>query len=151
MKWRIIICIYTTLLCLNNVFSQTNKADKILGIWLTGSTNGKVEIYKCGDKYCGKIVWMKNPTYEDGTPKMDKHNPDESKRSNRTMGLVMLSGFNYDEDMEWEDGEIYDPDDGKTYSCQLTLLENKQILEVRGYIGIPLFGRTEEWIKSSLH
>ena len=129
-----------------DAYCQSGEADEILGIWLTGSKNGKVEIYKCGSEYCGKIVWMRNPTYKDGSPKMDKHNPDESKRSNRTMGLVMLYGLEYDEDLEWEDGEIYDPDDGKTYSCEITMLEDKKILEVRGYIGIPLFGRTEEWI-----
>ena len=66
------------------------------------------------------------------------------------MGINILEGFSYDEDLEWEDGEIYDPDNGKTYSCVMNLIPEKNILEVRGYIGISLIGRTEEWIRSSL-
>jgi len=133
-----------------DVFSQSKEAEAILGIWLTGSKKAKVDIYKCGDKYCGKIIWLRDPHYEDGTPKRDKHNPDESKQKKLIIGSDILMGFEYDGDEEWDDGEIYDPDNGKTYSCVINMQDNKKILDVRGYVGFSLLGRTEEWLKSSL-
>jgi len=109
-----------------------------------------VKIYKCQDLYCGKIVWLRDPYYEDGTVKIDKKNSDESLQSRAVLGINILEGFVYNGELEWEDGEIYDPDNGKTYSCVINLNTEENILEVRGYIGFSWIGRTEEWIKSSL-
>lgn len=125
-------------------FAQTVSADAVLGTWLTASGKAKVEIYKEGNKYNGKIVWLKNPTYEDGKPKVDKNNPDKSKQMVPLLGLNMLKGFVFD-DGEWEDGTIYDPENGKTYSCIIKYRNG--MLDLRGYIGISLIGRTQTWIK----
>lgn len=131
-------------LCLSvAVFSQ--KADDIIGTWLTGSEKAKVQIFKSGDKYYGTIVWLRNPTYEDGTPKVDKNNPDKSKQGNTIVGLNMLKNFSFDED-EWNGGTIYDPENGKLYSCKISIRDGNK-LDVRGYIGISLLGRTETWFK----
>jgi uncharacterized protein (DUF2147 family) len=125
-------------------YAQTFSADAIVGIWLTASGKAKVQIYKEGDKYNGKIVWLKNPTYEDGKVKVDKNNPEKSKQGFPLLGLNMLKGFVFD-DGEWEDGTIYDPENGKTYSC--TMKMRNGFLDLRGYIGISLIGRTQTWIK----
>lgn len=125
-------------------FAQTVKADDILGTWLTGNGKAKVQIYKSGDKYNGKIVWLKNPTYEDGKPKVDKNNSDKTKQSTPIMGLNLLKGFVFDDD-EWEDGTIYDPENGKTYSCNIKMRNGS--LDVRGYVGFSMLGRTQIWIK----
>ena len=61
------------------------------------------------------------------------------------MGLKMLHGFSFKTD-EWTDGKIYDPESGKTYSAYMKL-ENKDKINLRGYIGISLFGRTSEWTR----
>lgn len=132
------------------ISSAQSEANEILGVWLTGTKKGKVEIYKCGNKYCGKIVWLREPLNDQGRPKLDKNNPDPVKRKKQILGLDILSGFEYDEDYEWEDGEIYDPDNGKTYSCLMELQDDKKTLEVRGYIGISLIGRTEYWQRTTL-
>ena len=63
------------------------------------------------------------------------------------MGLVILRDFVYDEEYVWEDGEIYNPKDGKTYSCKMELSKDKNTLEVRGYVGISLFGKTNTWTR----
>jgi uncharacterized protein (DUF2147 family) len=126
------------------VFSQTVAADAVLGTWLTASGKVKVMIYKEGNVYNGKIVWLKNPTYEDGKVKVDKNNPDKAKQSAPLLGLNMLKGFVFD-DGEWEDGTIYDPENGKTYSC--TIKFRRGMLDLRGYIGISLIGRTQTWYK----
>jgi uncharacterized protein (DUF2147 family) len=127
-----------------NTFAQTVNADAVLGTWLTGSGKGKVLIYKEGNKYNGKIVWLKEPNREDGTPKLDKNNADKTKQTTPIMGLNMLKGFIFDED-KWTDGTIYDPENGKTYSCKITFRDGK--LDVRGYMGISLIGRTDTWFK----
>ena len=57
-------------------FSQSKKGDDILGKWFTENNEAKVEIYKSGDKYYGKIIWLKEPNdKETGKPKKDKNNP----------------------------------------------------------------------------
>jgi uncharacterized protein (DUF2147 family) len=122
------------------------KADDIVGTWLTGGKEpAKIQIYKSGKKYYGKIVWLKNPL-SDGKQKIDKNNSDQSKRNQPIIGLVILTGFEFDDD-EWNNGNIYDPESGKTYSCYLSL-KNSTTLKVRGYIGFSLFGRTEFWTRT---
>jgi len=125
-----------------------NKVDDITGIWLTGGKQpAKIQIYKSGEKFYGKIIWLKNPT-ENGKQRVDINNPDETKRSNPIIGLVMLNGFKFDGDDEWKGGDIYDPESGKTYSSYL-YLKDKNTLKVRGYVGISLFGRTETWTRTN--
>ncbi|HBH07434.1 MAG TPA: DUF2147 domain-containing protein [Flavobacteriales bacterium] len=118
-------------------------ADDILGKWKTDEDKSVVEIFKKGDKYFGKVVSLKEPYEEDGTEKLDKNNPDESLRSRKIKGMVLLMDFVFD-DEEWEDGEIYDPESGNTYSCEMTL-DGQDLLKVRGYIGFSWIGRTTEW------
>ncbi len=119
-------------------------ADAILGVWLTGTGKGHVQIYKQGNQYFGKIVWLKEPNDTDGKPKVDKNNPDAKKRSQPILGLINLRNFAYDDDNVWEDGKIYDPEAGKDYSCKMTL-KDANTLDVRGFIGISLIGRTDTW------
>jgi uncharacterized protein (DUF2147 family) len=62
------------------------------------------------------------------------------------MGLLLLRDFVFDGDDTWEDGEIYNPKEGKTYSCKITF-DEKDKIKVRGYIGISLFGKTVYWTR----
>jgi len=124
-------------------FVQTPKADDVAGNWYTAQNKAKVQIYRSGNKFFGKITWLKEPNNPDGKPKVDKNNPDASKRANPIVGLQILSGFVFEDD-EWVSGDIYDPENGKTYSCKMSM-PDKNTLKVRGYIGISLFGRTETW------
>ena len=128
--------------------SAQTKGDAIIGIWLTsGKEPARIQVYKQGNTYYGKIVWLKNPT-TNGVAKVDSKNPDKSKRSREIIGLVILNNFSFD-DEEWSGGKIYDPESGNTYSCNLSLKDNNT-LKVRGYIGISLLGRTETWTRSAL-
>ncbi len=126
--------------------------DQILGIWNTaGST--RIEIFKCGDNYCGKIVELKNPNYSAndkrgmaGQPKVDRNNPDPDLKTRPILGLLMLEGFTYSGGNVWKGGKIYDPENGKLYKCKMTLSDPNR-LEVRGFIGISWLGRTEIWTR----
>lgn len=123
------------------VFAQ--KKDDILGKWINPSGEGQIEIYKRGEKFFGKLVWIKDPNDENGKPKTDEKNPNESLRNKPVLGLEILKNFEFNGG-KWQDGTIYDPKSGKTYSCKLTLKEPNQ-LSIRGYIGVSLIGRTEVW------
>jgi len=125
--------------------AHAGEADAIIGQWFTDGKESRVKIYKCEDAYCGKIVWLKEPKNEDGTDKVDAENPDESKRDNEIIGLNIARYFKYKGENKWADGNIYDPKNGKTYSCKMNLEGDK--LSVRGYVGISLLGRTTVWTR----
>jgi uncharacterized protein (DUF2147 family) len=126
-------------------FVRATGPDDILGIWLTAKGKGEMQIYKEGNKYFGKIIWLAEPNDANGLPKKDKNNPDPNLQGKPLAGAVLLRNFVYD-DGEWNSGRIYDPQNGKDYKCYLKLKDAKT-LNVRGYIGISLLGRTEVWTK----
>ena len=117
--------------------------DAIIGKWVNSSGEAHVDITKRGDKYFGKIVWLKAPKDDKGGVKTDLKNPEESLRSKPILGLEILKNFVF-EDGKWTDGKIYDPKSGKTYSCNMTMKGN-DVLNMRGYVGISLIGRSETW------
>ncbi len=118
---------------------QINQS-QILGEWMSPKKDSRVLIYKQGEKYYGKITWGS------GSSTKDEKNPKAELRSRDLVGLVILNDFKFDGDDTWEDGSIYDPREGKTYSCKMTLKDAGR-LSIRGYIGISLFGRSEVWTK----
>jgi len=124
--------------------ASAQKADDILGKWINPSGEGQVLIYKKDNKYYGKLVWLKIPD-RDGKPKMDIKNPDKALQSRPELGLELLQDFTFNGEDVYEDGTIYDPKSGKTYSCKMTLEGTS--LKIRGYVGISLFGRTEVWTR----
>ena len=126
-------------------YSFNPGADEILGLWLNHEKDAHIEVYKCGDSFCGKIIWLKNPD-EDGAPKKDKHNPDDTLKGEPVLGLDMLSGFSYKGNKKWDDGKIYNPREGKTYSCYL-LIKDDGSLKVRGFIGVSIIGKTNYWTR----
>lgn len=131
-------------LSLSFQYSWANDGDKVLGLWKNGEGTGIVQIYKKGDKYFGKIVWLKIPNNPDGTPRTDVNNPEESLRKKPIKGLENLRNFEFVSKNVWENGQIYDPKTGNDYSCEMKLV-NENTLEVRGFIGVSLFGKTDVW------
>lgn len=117
----------------------------VLGLWNTEDNDSKLEFFKCGDKVCVKIAWLKEPNYSDskegpvGTPKVDRNNPDHALKNRPMIGLQIMEGFTPVGDDRWENGVIYNPDNGKSYRGKLHLTSPYK-LELRGYIGISLFG-----------
>ena len=128
-------------------YLKADNPDAIVGVWKTGEGTAMVRIYKNGDKYQGKIVWLKKDKEDDGGPRIDKNNPDTKKRKNLMIGLQILNSFKYyKNDKVWDDGTIYDPKNGKTYSCKITQNANGD-LNIRGFIGFSLIGRSELFTK----
>jgi uncharacterized protein (DUF2147 family) len=127
--------------------------DAVIGKWWNQEGTSQIEIYQQHGKYAGRIVWLKEPNYPaddakgmSGKPKVDRENPDVAQRNQPLLGLVMVWGFTYSGDNLWENGRIYDPRDGKTYKCKMTL-KSPDVLDVRGFIGLSLFGKTNVWTR----
>lgn len=124
-------------------YSQLNKnkkSDAIIGVWMNAENNAKFQIYENNNLYFGKIIWGT------GRESKDKNNPNPKLRSRELVGVVILKNFSYDEENTWINGTIYDPKEGKLYSCILTLTSTNK-LDVRGYVGFSLFGKTETWTR----
>ena len=116
------------------------------GTWYNEEKTGKIQFFKQGDKINGKIVWIKDPN-ENGKPRLDKENPDAKLKTRPILGIMNLKNFKNTGKGTWEDGEVYDPKNGKTYSCKMTLVNPTQ-LDVRGFIGISIIGRTSKFTKA---
>lgn len=123
------------------------KADAIKGVWWNAEKTAKIQVYEQNGKYYGKIIHLVEPMDESGKPKTDKENPNTKLKSRKMDGLVILTGLEYAGDKEYEDGEIYDPKSGKTYSANAELVGNDK-LDLRGYIGFSLIGRTSTWTRA---
>ena len=118
------------------------QSDRLEGVWFNDKKDAKIQIYKAKDgKFYGKILWLKEPM-KNGKLKVDENNPKEQMQQQPLVGLVILKGFEKDGDT-YDDGTIYDPENGKTYDCIMTL--KGKTVSIRGYIGISWIGRTTVW------
>lgn len=116
-----------------------------LGVWTNEDGKARFEIYKCGDNLCGKIVSLKEPN-RNGKPKLDINNEDKKLKNRPLLGMEFMQGFEYEGNNKWDEGTIYDPESGKTYSCYMKMTGPNK-MEVKGYIGISLIGRTQNWTR----
>ena len=129
------------------IFAQSKDADKLVGVWQPSAGRSYIKVDKIGNKFYGRVVWLKEPNDAEGNPRFDKNNPDESLRSTPLKGYRVLKDFTYDEEGKlWEGGTIYDPKNGTTYNCKIELTEDNKI-EVRGFVGAAVFGRTDVWTR----
>ncbi len=126
-----------------------NPNSKILGIWWNEEKTSRVEVFEENGKIYGKIVWLKKTTNPDGSsPRTDIHNPNPDVRKRELIGTIILKNLEWDDDdNEWDDGEIYDPASGKTYSCYAHLQKDGK-LYLKGYVlGMPFLGRSTLWTR----
>lgn len=122
-------------------------ADKLQGVWQPSDGRSMLKIDKIGSKFYGRVVWLKEANDADGNPRTDVNNPDEKLRSTPLKGYRVLKDFTYNSDEKiWDGGTIYDPKNGTTYNCKIEMKNENQI-EVRGYVGTEMFGRTDVWTR----
>lgn len=120
-------------------------AQDVIGKWKLDDGSAIVEVYKNGDAYNGKIVWLAEPNGPDGKAAVDVNNPDKALRSRKLIGLNMLNSLKKDKD-EYSGGSIYDPGNGKTYNCSMKV--EGDVLHVRGSLDKRgLLGRTMDWFR----
>lgn len=116
------------------------------GVWMTEDERAALTISECGDRLCGRIVWLESMRGPSGTLRRDEENPDPAKRSEQICGLVVITDLERSGTDTWE-GSVYNPQDGKTYSGRITVLSDTA-LQVRAYVGLPFFGRSQIWTRA---
>jgi uncharacterized protein (DUF2147 family) len=122
-----------------------DEGDRLIGVWEPSHGKARVKVERIGNKYFGKIVWLREPDDPNtGQPKVDKNNPDEAMRSTPLRGYRILKDFIYSGKNEWSEGTIYDPENGSTYSCVISM-KDANTLDIRGFIGVKALGRTDVW------
>lgn len=119
--------------------SHQDNLNSPLGYWKTEEGKAKVHVYTCGENICGKIVALKEPN----DPQTGKSKADP--KGVPMINMEIMKGFKKENETHWKDGEIYDPKEGKMYSAELTLAEEGKKIELRGYVLVTLFGRTQTW------
>jgi glucan biosynthesis protein C len=117
-----------------------------VGLWYAEGGAAQVAIAPCGDALCGQVVWLRSPFDENGCDLRDRNNPDPALRRRKVTGLQILRGLRPQAGGTWVGGSIYDPSTGNSYTSRLTL-DGDDRLWLRGYVGIPLLGRTTTWTR----
>lgn len=142
----------TVLLTAISVFGAGSSS--VLGRWQTDGNEFILELFKCEKNICGKVVWLNVPKYIDsndgpvGQIKVDRKNPNPSLRTRPILGLQVIQGLTVKDSMRWENGTCYNPVSGISYKCNMRQVSAER-LELRGYIGISLFGRTSGLSRSA--
>jgi len=128
--------------------ASTGTSDPLIGLWMirddrTGEPRALVRIAGHGDEYRGTIEkGLRGPDAE--SPYCDRC--EGERRGKPLLGMTILSGVRRTGDV-YGGGEILDPDSGKVYDCRLSLEQGGRQLQVRGFIGTPMFGETRTWYR----
>ena len=120
-----------------------------LGYWQTiddqsGKVRSVVHITEVSGELQGKIEKLFRAPGEDPNPKCDKCT--DQRKDQPVIGMVFLNGLKKDGN-EYGGGQILDPDNGKVYKSKIEVTEGGKKLKVRGYIGAPMFGRSQVWVR----
>lgn len=120
-------------------------AESAVGLWQTISdTDGKpksyVRISEVNGELRGVVETILDPAKQD--KRCDQC--EDERKDQRVLGMTILRSAHLEGDV-YVDGKILDPENGKVYRCHLTVIDQGRRLHLRGYIGIPLFGRTQTW------
>ncbi|WP_245501134.1 DUF2147 domain-containing protein [Lichenibacterium minor] len=121
---------------------QAVAAEDPTGYWATEKNESQIHITHCGDKLCGNIFWMKEPSDGKGAMRLDKENEDEAKRKRTLLGLQLINMK--PEDDYWK-GTVYNPQNGKTYDATLKILSHTQV-ELKGCVAYILCGG-QKWTR----
>ncbi|WP_295998709.1 DUF2147 domain-containing protein [Rugamonas sp.] len=120
-----------------------------VGLWkniddVSGKPKALIRISEANGELQGKIEKLFRTPDEEQNPKCDKCS--DARKDQPIIGMVFMSGLKKDGD-EYAGGEILDPDNGKVYRSKMHLTDGGKKLSVRGYIGIPMLGRSQVWIR----
>ncbi len=121
-----------------------------IGYWktiddVTGKPKSILEIYNAGNNtLSGRVLKIYPSPGKDENEVCDACKG--SRHNQRIVGMVVLEGMKQS-GVQWSGGQILDPKNGKTYSCTIKVIANGTKLNVRGYIGLSILGRTQTWIR----
>ena len=124
-------------------------ADTPVGLWKniddeTGKPKALIRITENAGAFQGQIEKLYREPNEDQNPKCDKC--EGARKDQPIVGMVILSGLKKDGE-EFNGGEIIDPKNGKVYKAKMHLTDTGKKLNVRGYVGMPMLGRSQVWVR----
>jgi uncharacterized protein (DUF2147 family) len=125
--------------------AQAQTRPGIAGNWATQGFGSVVRFQPCEgapQTMCGRIVWLWQVNDDEGRPRTDRHNPNRSLRTRYLIGVEIMRGLRETAPNVWSDGALYNPDDGRTYTGQITLRGGA--LELRG-CALNVFCQTQTW------
>lgn len=135
------------------VYAANQPTSTPIGYWktiddVTGKPKSIVQIWKAENNALeGKVIKI---FPKEGTDPNKVCTACQGNNRNRPIvGMVILSGLKANK-TQWGSGKILDPENGKTYSCSLHMADNGSKLNVHGYIGIPILGRSQTWERVDL-
>ena len=134
-------------LCLPQITAAADPTP--VGLWKTIDNNtsqpkGLVRISERNGQFEGKIEKIFPKPGDDPAPKCDKC--DGTRHNQPVLGMTILWNLTK-QDSEYQGGEILDPENGKIYQAKMKLIDGGKKLEVRGFIGFSLFGRSQVWLR----
>ncbi len=146
-KQSLLVVAMTILALSNQAFADSS----VVGLWSSDSSIFRV--YEEEGTLMGQVIALTDPYYlagekegAEGQPRLDDNNPDPEKKGRTIIGLQMFTDYSFT-DGRWQ-GKIYDPESGNTYQSRLKVNRAGE-LEIRGYIGVPMFGRTATFVPAS--
>ena len=141
---RLVTAFAGAVVCYAPAFADPREA----GIWYDDTGKGAVKIEICTPTtLCGKIYWLKEPLSANGEPKIDRYNPEPSMRTRPICGLPVLGNLEQLSEGGFDNGWVYDPKEGKSYSVALDLVD-ANTLKVTGYKGMRFLGKSFIWTRA---
>lgn len=129
------------LFCFTCVLAQ-DEGDSILGQWYTEGCQALFDFYRCGQEYKAKLYPLDNPEM------VDSNNPVDSLKNRTLKGAITIYSLHYDSKKQrWNNGKVYNPEDGKTYSCYCSLRKRGMQLYFREFIGVSILGGSQIWTR----
>ena len=149
MMARPYVAVFFAILTVPMIASTDGASPSIEGVWLSADGTGWIKIEMGEHGPVGSIAGSPDDPEQRKQSDKDELNPDPELRERPLLGLTIMEGFTPAGEGKWKNGKIYDPNSGKTYKCKLTLVDS-DTLNLRGYIGVSLLGRTETWTRRAL-
>ncbi len=150
MKKLLMIGIATSALHTFAALAQTPAPLSPAGLWKTiddetGKPKSVLRITESNGEYKARIEKLFRQPSEEQNPKCDKC--EDARKDQPIIGMTILTGMKQAEGQEYAGGLILDPHNGKIYKTKMSLEEDGKKLNVRAYIGMPLLGRTQVWLR----
>jgi uncharacterized protein (DUF2147 family) len=134
----------TMALAAGALVSGAAMANDPTGVWRMENGRVTVKVSSCGGNLCGTVVGLKKPLDREGKPRLDKENPNPTLRNRPVIGLTILSNMKPRGEGYWT-GTIYNPDDGNTYSSNMTL-QSQDTMRVKGCVA-GVFCRSMKFVR----